>query len=437
MPDSVHAVSLAWQSLWSQDTPYHLSSAIEKGRRVNHIWLRPLDSISLPRTGPVVLLNREPWGVVSVDLRNNQLSQLGRLSNEGFEYDPAAGTFSAKIAFSELKLAGDYVVHRGKATGASVKLAARALGLRATDDDDPNITLANSYQQELISSPTGSGRFMVGTYYDNNDAYVQCFQNSTFVNAWNGTTYTTNGKNTAYFAGETSNAASSSNRGSVDVNADPDYSIHSFAMQSLVTVTCHKQGNTTASNAASTFASYTQGPAKTPQTVNAVINTVQTTAPPSSLAQGVLEAPAFTFKFPPEVEAKLQPIIDAIIKEEDDVKRGILIREQTERPIPGMYRSYFPTTALTVTGKVHTAENGDLSVECTGVSGPSPEVEVTLGVFPGQLHGEVQSALGRANFLKAVLGKRVVSALSGPDFLGYLSRLLTLAAGQKMGPVTG
>ena len=437
MPDSVQVMSKAWQSLWSQDTPYHLSSAIEKGRRVKHVWLRPLASIPLPPTGSVVLLNREPWGVVSVDLRNNQLSQLDKISNEGFEFDAAAGTFTGKIAFRELKLAGDYVVHRGKATGTSVKMAAKSMGLRGVADDDPNISLAQSYQQELIQSSAGSGRFMVGTYYDNNDAYVQCFQNSTFVNAWNGTTYTTNGKNTAYFANETSNAASSSNRSSVNVNADSDYKVHSFAMQSLVTITCHKQGNTTASNAASTFASYTSGPAQTPQTVDNVMNTVQTTAPPTSPANAVKTAPVNTFKLPAETLAQLQPIIDAIIKEEDDVKRGILIREQTERPIPGMYRSYFGTGSLTVTGKVHTAENGDLSVECTGVSGPSPEVEATLGVFPGQLHGEVQDALGRANFLKAVLGRRVVSALSGPQFLGYLSRMLTLAAGEKLGPISG
>lgn len=437
MPDiTLETMRLAWEALWTKGKPYHLSSAIQEGERVKHVWFRSLDSLSLPRTGSIVLLNQEPWGVVSIDLVKNELSQLSTISNEGFEFDQAKGTFSGHISFSELKLAGDYVVHRGKATGSAVKLAVKELGI-GNAADDSNITMAKDYQQELINDPSGSGRFMVGTYYDNNDSYVKCFDNSAFVTLWK--TNKTNGKDTAYFAGHTANAASTSNRGTVQVNGDPDYNSHAWKMQNYLVSACIAQqtdeGNA-AATAASTFGNYASED-DLKQTVNNVMSTVQQTTPPPSLKDAIRNAPKRRDPLAAEDRANLQPGIDAIFKEEDDVRRGILIREQTERPISGMYRSYFKTGALTISGVLRGAANGEFTVECTGVSGSSPEVDVTIGVFPGKLHGEVQNALDKADFLKAVLGKRVISALAGPDFLSYVSRMLTLVVGQKMGPLNG
>jgi hypothetical protein len=39
----------------------------------------------------------------------------------------------------------------------------------------------------------------------------------------------------------------------------------------------------------------------------------------------------------------------------------------------------------------------------------------------------VESAIERANFLKGVLGQRVLAALNDPQFLGYLARMMTFA----------
>ena len=55
------------------------------------------------------------------------------------------------------------------------------------------------------------------------------------------------------------------------------------------------------------------------------------------------------------------------------------------------------------------------------------EVRVRLGAFPGNLHGEVENALDRANFLKGVLGQRILTALNESTLLAYLGSLLTSA----------
>ena len=50
-----------------------------------------------------------------------------------------------------------------------------------------------------------------------------------------------------------------------------------------------------------------------------------------------------------------------------------------------------------------------------------------LGAFPGNLHAEVENALDRANFLKGVLGQRILTALNQSTFLAYLGSVLTSA----------
>lgn len=438
------SMDLAWNLLWS-DSAYNLSKAIGSGGRHGLIWFRPLEKISFPNTGPVVVANSEPWGIVALDFQSNEVSQLDRIVGEGVQF--ADGKFEAKVSFSELKVAGDYVVQRGRATGSALKSAALSLGgPQLGDDDDPNLDLAQNYRDTLIQSSTGSGRFMVGTYYDNNEAYVQCFSNSQFAAQWS--SYQTNGKNTAYFAAHTSNAAQPGNTGTVQVNADPDYNTHAFLMQNLVYVTCKKQGNMAAATAAQQFQCQTQTPAGSAQTVDQVMNLVQTTPPPTTdpCSQQAFAAPLTATATPrlpvpgdPRIEEalkKLQPVIDAIEKEEDDVARGVLLRENTERPIYGKYRAYFPTGPMTISGEVYSDEHGNPKLTCTRISGPTPEPDIRLGIFPGQLYPKLQAELDKAAFLRAVLGQKAVSALSSPKFLGYVSRMLTLAAGDRLSRIT-
>jgi hypothetical protein len=421
----------AWNALWNTGGAYDIRTAMESGARKGLIWFRPLSGVSFPATGPIVVCNSEPWGVVTVDFTANEVSQFQTAVSDNVEFSD--NKFTATLHFTELKLAGSYLVRKGVATGSAVKLAATELGGAVSDDDPPNIVLAKSYQTELIQNPQGSGRTLVGSYYDNNEAYVQCFTNQNFVNAWNGTTYTTNGKNTAYFAAQTSNAAQPANKDSVNVNADPDYQVHSFAMQNFVTVTCVKQGNKPAGDAAATFSNYAGPQSNTPQTVTDVVNTVSSTQPPSP--DQLVGVSRWQEPWMAGVLEKIKPILDAIGKEEDDVARGIILRDQTERPIASHYRSYFPSGPLTLTGSIHEDANGGVTVECTRISGSTPDADIKLGIFPGTLHSQLQSELDKAGFLRSVLAQKAILSLSGPAFLGYMSRMLTLAAGEKLGPV--
>jgi hypothetical protein len=438
------SMNIAWSSLWS-DSVYNLSNALGSGKRQGLIWFRALQGVSFPNTGPVVVANSEPWGIVALDFQANEVSQLDRIVPGDVQF--ANGKFEGKISFTELKLAGDYVVRRGRATGSALKSAALSLRGPVADGEDDNIVLASSYRDQLTASSSGSGRFMVGTYYDNNDAYAQCFQNQTFLTQWQ--TWETNGKNTGYFAQQTNNAAQSQNANTVQVNADPDYNTHAFTMQNLVYVTCKKMGNQAAANAAASFSCGATAPAGSPQTVNDVVTMVQNTPPPSQdpCSQQSLTAPraeAAIDRLPvpgdPRIQAaleKLKPVIDAIEKEEDDVARGLILRENTERPIYGKYRAYFPAGPLTISGEVSSDEQGNPKLQCTRISGPTPEPDIRLGIFPGELYPKLQAELEKAAFLRAVLGQKAVVALSSPKFLGYVSRMLTLAAGNRLSRITG
>jgi hypothetical protein len=214
---------------------------------------------------------------------------------------------------------------------------------------------------------------------------------------------------------------------------------------------CFQQGNTTAGNAAVSFSDTVnnQNPSN-PQTVNQVMNTVATANRSGSVQSGALKSateypaaktaqrkapdPRIIRGWTPELQNRVEQICLQIKKDEEDIRSGIKLRENSGAPIKGACLSYFATPALTITGTVrHDEKTGENAIEFTGLDGANPEVAIQLGVFPGQLHGQVQDALAKANFLKALLGRKVVSALAEPPLLKYLSRLMTLAIGEKFG----
>ncbi len=438
MPDlSASSMNNAWSALWTPNSAYHLPSKLKKKTRQGAAWFRPVPPIPIQDSGPIVVLNRDPWGIVTVNLKNSTVSQLETIHPEGFTYDPATGAISARVSFKELKFVGDYEVRRGRATSSAVKLASQALQphpslAAAAAGGTDGITLAKSYQNQLVSSGQ-SGQVMLNTYYSNNDAYASAFQNTKLLRSWQ--SYQTNGKTTSYFAGQTTNAAQPGNTQTVNVNGDPDYSPHAFTMQLLVATACNAQGNTDAGKASYSFKAATLTPSGTPQTVNNVMTTVTTTPPPSQdslTAMAVVPEPDWMI----EIRQKVQPIIDEIEKEEEDVRRGVTLREETARPVHSGFRSYVPSPPVTITGAVSQAEDGSPVVNFTGIDGVVSEVNLALGVFPGRLHPHLAEAVGKANFLKAILARRITSSIAGSALLPHMGRLMTLALSEKLGPVS-
>ncbi|HXE13460.1 MAG TPA: hypothetical protein VN633_15145 [Bryobacteraceae bacterium] len=444
-----NAVEAAWNSMWDRSTPYHVPTSVDTGLKSELTWISPIDSLSFANTGDVVLFNRPPWGGVSIDLQSNQVSQLDTAVNEGLSFDPQTGIIQGKIRFTELKYTGKYVVRRGRSNGSALMLGGSVLkGIQGAPapGDDANVTLAESYQSELLQ--TKSGRFMVGTYYDHNEAYCQAFTNSVFRGRWQ--TYQTNGKTTSVYAAQTSTAAQSANRNTIPVNGVPDntgysdYNSHAFSMQLLVVGTCNAQKNNAAALAASNFHDSAQPHSTQSQTVNSVLGIVSSNQPPVTRVDGPLalqsaspipKAPEPAWK--KKIRDDLASTITEIEKEEEDVRLGIKLRETTGLPIYGGFRAYIAASTLTITGTVRGNDAGVPVIEFTRLSGDSPEVNITLSPFQGTLFPEVEASLAKANFLKAVLGKRIVSALGSPKFLTHLSQLMNMAASHKPGRVVG
>lgn len=415
-------VGAAWRSLWSDSNQLLAKSASPGPRR----WQKRLHPLTFKATGPVVLLNHDPWGAVDVNLYDNQLSQLDTISGDDFTYDDATGQFTGTIRFADLKYSGKYTLQRGRSSGSAMKAAFTSMRPEASGapGDDSNIAAAKAYQKNLTSS--ANGRTMLSTYYQYNDEYAACYQNTKYLKYWQ--TYKTNGQTTQVYAAQTANAAN--NPSGPAVNGDPGYNPHAFFMNTLVVATCNAQGNQDAATAASCFKQATSTPSGSSQTVNQVMNIVATTPPPSPSqcnpsSSKMLMATIHTDLLP-GMHDDLQTAIAEIQQEEDDVRAGIILRENTGRPISGEFRAHFGTQPLTVEGTVTQTPNGP-QVELTKLTGPAPEVRVHLGAFPGNLHAEVENALDRANFLKGVLGQRILGALNQPSFLNYLGAVLSVA----------
>ena len=117
------------------------------------------------------------------------------------------------------------------------------------------------------------------------------------------------------------------------------------------------------------------------------------------------------------------------------MRRGVIIREETIRPIHSGFRSYIEAPKLTLVGSVTVGENGAAQVRFDAMQGSVNGVELALGVFPGKLHPELAAAVGKAEFLKALLARQVNGALAASPLMNYIGRLMTLALARKASPL--
>jgi len=400
---------------------------------VGQVWLAHIPKVDVPDTGPVVLLNKEPWGVVTLNLKNAAVSNLHTIEPVKIEHNEKTGEVTAQVQFRQLQYAGDYEVRRGKPTASALKLASAQLRTpTALADADPNdnISLAKSYQDKLSLQSGPNGSLMLDTYYRHNDAYAEAFTNEKFNTQW--ATRQTSGQTTKDFANHTATAATPGNTGTVSVNGQPDntgatpYNIHSFTMQLLVVATCNKQNNQDAATAASKFQDSTTTPSQSSQTVDNVMNLVAT-SPPQTPASALALPQAIEPEWKTKIRRELMPDIEEIERAEDDMQRGIRLREETDKPINGQFSGYFPSYTLTLTGKLGTTANGNPQLKFSSVTGPFGDVPIKLGVFPGKLHGELSESIDKAQFLKSILGKRAVSSIASSKLAELLGHALTLA----------
>jgi hypothetical protein len=446
---SVHRVCSAWRGLFHHRRPHHIGNAFKRGAQHGLVFFRPLGALSFPDTGPIVLLNREPWGIVTMALSHNEVAGLWTISGGDCDYDAASGSISASIEFSHLDYTGNYQLRRGNATASPLKMAVKSLKVDygRTDgdlgDSGPigRIPLAKDYQSQLSGSP--SGRFMLSNYYEHNSAYADAFNNGNLNRYWK--TYKTsaadpaNPVTTEDCANDTSHAAQPGNVNSVPVNQNANYTPHSLFMNLAVMAACNAQNNTAAADAASSFSCVTEPYRDKPQTVANVMNTVQTTPPPSRVNAMLANIGPEKFleqhiqQLPVEMHEDARTMIAEIHQEEEDVRKGLVIREETKRPIDGDFGGHFAWSGVRITGRVTQRDHkGNPLVEFTELAGNPPDVTFCLSTFPGRLHGAVEAALDDAKFIKTLLGTHVLSAVRTSSLLGDISRMMTVALGSEV-----
>jgi len=444
-PSVEQLVERAWRALWRDGSPYHLPTAFQHGRLSGHIRVRPLASLRLPDVSDVVLFDRAPWGGVTVSLRDSHLEGLNTIAGTSCDFNAGGGTIAAGLKFSGLRLAGAHVLQAGHRTGAALGAAIASLQGGAGDTDDGNITLAKSYESQLIGMQSDSGRVMVSAYYQNNDTYAELFQMPNFVKAWS--QHTTNNQTTKFYANQTSLAAQPENVNTVSVNGQPDaqgfspYNSHAYYMQTLVMAICYKIADASTStdkakryskagDDAEKFGVPTKTQSNTSQTVGQVLKTVADSTPPTreGLKAVVQQEEPQWLK---DVRAKAQAMAADIVQQ--DLIEGIN-SAALAKPAQGVYSGNVPDVDFTLTGRITPhGPGGHPAVTFTRLDGPPLEIEIALGNVDTMLGSEVGGALARARFLKRLLGHRAAAALTSTRMLRYLSRQMNLALAQRLG----
>ncbi|MGH9607180.1 MAG: hypothetical protein ACRD3N_15950 [Terracidiphilus sp.] len=437
MPEDIaSAVAASWKELWKPYGIFELKSTLKARRHVGLAWFRSPGELPLPDTGPVVVLNSEPWGVVTLNLKGATVSQLETIQPVSFAHDPATGEITATVKFHELKYAGSYEARRARATASALKIASKQMSsgstLAAAADPNDSLTLAKSYQDKLATDGGQNGNTMLNTYYRYNNNYSEAFDNPKFAARW--ATYPTDNQTTSYYAQQTHTAATPGNTGTVPVNGgggSSAYNRHAFTMQLFLVAAVSDQE---AATAATQFDGVTKNPAQQSQTVDNVLNIVKTSPPPHATALTAAAAVQAEPLWRSQLRNELADHCDEIKKAKDDMARGILLREETGAPIEGQFNSYFSVQTLTLQGKVTAPPDGSApSVAFTSAQCTFPEVSVRLGAFPGKLHGELTAAVDKARFLKSFLGKRVASTVQSSGLLTSMGRLMTLALAEQAG----
>ena len=430
------AVDASWQELWKPYGTFELKRALKGRRRIGLVWLRPPSKLALPDTGPIVVLNSEPWGAVTLNLKSAAVSQLDTIHPVSFTHNAATGDITATVKFHELKYAGNYEARRTRATGSALKVASKQMKsgspLAAAADPNDSLALAKNYPDQLATDAGPNGNTMLNTYYRHNSAYSNAFDNPKFAARW--ASYPTDGQTTSYYAQQTHTAATPGNTGSVSVNSGGGasaYNRHALTMQMFLVAAVT---DVEAATAATQFDGVTKGPAQQSQTVDSVMNIVKTSPPPqpSALASARLVHAEPLWRT--QLRNELADHVQEIEKAKDDMTRGILLKEETGAPIDGQFNAYFAVPSLTLHGKVTRSADGSAhTVTFTSAQCSFPEVPVRLGAFPGKLHGELTAAVDRARFLKSFLGKRVASTVQSSGLLTLMSRLMTLALAEHAG----
>ncbi len=443
---SAGRVEAAWRALWSEGGRYNLPNAAARGLTTGRVRLAPLRVLRIPDVGPLSLFNREPWNGVALWLTRNRLTLAEPLRQGTFEYDPSSGRLRVTLGFPCLIYSAHYLLRSGLQPPSAMRVAAATLGVEQTDDG--NLALAGQYQDNLLASDNGIT--LVGTYWDNNEAYNFVFANSVVLqNQWTQTeTPPSSGQNTLFFSNQTSSAAQFGLQnpppvqGAVSSNGYSHYAAHAATMQNFVWQTCltyakHEPDSSSqyaqAGSASSQFLAATQNFAAQPMSVPSVMSTVAGSDRTSLLSASPGRAP-----WQDLVDARaaeFAPLIEAEVAATKGYRRP-LHHSRRQTPGRGTVREELCLERVVLEGTLtDDGPRGCPRVTLDVVSGGDLAVGLRLSPFEGPLFEDATRALGEANFLRDALGQRLGGAVAGPRLASFVSTLMNLALEGVLGPV--
>jgi hypothetical protein len=472
---------LAWRQLWKPGTPYYLPAAVASGASGNGVVVPRLAERPVPDLGPYNLFSADPWGDVSIALRENVLDGLPTIADGGFSYDDDTRAYAAKVTFGALEFSGQYFLAGDGLAGCALAsisgllheiptLAAARSGETPLPGDEPQppeqvqIALAQDYRSRLVRSEAGLD--LVARYYDNNEAMNEIASGQNVFTA-NFTTVTTTAD------GERVNSVDLANRTTAAAKnpSDPDetvgdtaYRAHSYTMQILFARACetayrstHDTKYTNAGDASTDFATLVinRGPAAA-VTADQVMDSVHAADRDDPtwalLRRRPGDAPAdyaeLGLRPPQEASEEYRLAMEAaqqIIDEwEASGRESLFSWEVAERaagtdgvPIGyGTFSDHISGPSLTVNGSVNytgTPTSLTLTISVDSITADLPEIDIQLAGNPGTLYDRVVGALAQATFVKELLRKKLQAVVSDQSVRTYLQDRVNQSISQALG----
>lgn len=474
---------LAWKRLWKPGTPYYLPNVLINGASGNGKHVAPLGSRPVPALGPFDLASQDPWGHVSITLRDGAVDGLQTAADGGFTYDDKTSAYTAKIAFGQLAYRAPYAVDGDGLLGCALSGASALLQIiggadaalaapQAAGDSahEERIRLANEYQDRLVQSPAGLS--LVGTYYDNNWAMNQIVRDprpNAFLRQWAN-------EKTSQMARLTQGAAQAPEDPSRKIG-DDEYTLASYKRGVAFKKACVdksvKQDDSDpfwkAGVESNAFHGLVERNHDGPTTVGHVMAQVAN-SPPSLLddararyREHMLAAansasvemagdlPATLFRTS-ESAALYRRAYDEVMAEEaayaEQVASGA-VSEAAAGAFPvakGNARATFGAPAFTMKGTITVTGNGDdlkLRLTLAAIEANLPRLSIDVQPFDWftgkgdqrSLYDLVSKKVAQARFIQDLLRKKIDEKLSDAKVLGYLQDRINDAIDEALGKV--
>jgi hypothetical protein len=463
-----YLMDLAWRRLWTKGTPYYLPDAMLKGVEEKGIHVDAFGSLQIPKLGPIPLFDEEPWGSVSLTLPHSQLAGLPGVSPGTFVYTSSTKTFTAGFIFGPLTFSGAYHVDAGGAIGCALDVAKRLLPNPSVEvrpagagaDGDDELHTAAEYRDRLVSQPTGSGMFLVGTYYDNNDVFNEVFANDKRLQFqwrtvettgldWNGNEVTVTSRD---LAEQTNISAKASLMASENPAAEADappvgypaYSEHSwlqqgFVIQALQRARDAKPVSDRAPYQAAIDATFAFKGAVKPQAhtqrVSDIVKTVADTRPPTDGGAALIAAGKQPLPNQAEIDRRIgeaNAAYAAASGSEVEATGGVTAGETLD----GSFEDSVSDAKITVDGNVTvkgTSPDLKLTATITKVTAELPAIAIVLRTGEGALFDSVQNAIANGKWFQDLLAQKLKSRLDSNEVKRYLSDRLNQSLAKVFG----